>query len=199
MFLAISWTTADEFHSCERSNAWLDETSYAIDTSLIPRGGHRRRKSMEPAKARQSLIPTTVGVSSRRTTIMSPTKEFLNLSSSPAPAGHSSPAPFDIGKVTFAPTPSKPATPVAAISAATTPLPVTPTQDVDELTASLSPTTPYFLHPANLVQKTCPPKQTQQPLFPRQEGKVDEVKKKLELLRRRSLGSVPKVGSPLRF
>ncbi|KAI1854180.1 hypothetical protein JX266_001321 [Neoarthrinium moseri] len=33
---------------CERENEWLDEAQYYIDTSLVPRGGARRRKSMEP-------------------------------------------------------------------------------------------------------------------------------------------------------
>lgn len=35
-------------HSCERENEWLDEAPFYIDTSLVPRGGQRRRKSMEP-------------------------------------------------------------------------------------------------------------------------------------------------------
>jgi hypothetical protein len=34
--------------SCERENQWLSEKEYRVDTSLIPRGGHNRRKSMEP-------------------------------------------------------------------------------------------------------------------------------------------------------
>ncbi|KAI0881512.1 uncharacterized protein GGS22DRAFT_59103 [Annulohypoxylon maeteangense] len=33
---------------CERENEWLDESPYYVDTSLVPRGGHNRRKSMEP-------------------------------------------------------------------------------------------------------------------------------------------------------
>ncbi|KAK7748354.1 hypothetical protein SLS62_008722 [Diatrype stigma] len=33
---------------CERENQWLDEAPYYADTSLIPRGGRNRRKSMEP-------------------------------------------------------------------------------------------------------------------------------------------------------
>ncbi|KAK8103770.1 uncharacterized protein PG998_010803 [Apiospora kogelbergensis] len=33
---------------CERENEWVDEAPYYIDTSLVPRGGQRRRKSMEP-------------------------------------------------------------------------------------------------------------------------------------------------------
>ncbi|KIV94600.1 hypothetical protein PV10_02352 [Exophiala mesophila] len=33
---------------CEREGKWLDEADYAVDTGILPRGGSRRRKSMEP-------------------------------------------------------------------------------------------------------------------------------------------------------
>ncbi|KAK3300144.1 uncharacterized protein B0H64DRAFT_7784 [Chaetomium fimeti] len=33
---------------CERDNKWLEEAPYYIDASFVPRGGARRRKSMEP-------------------------------------------------------------------------------------------------------------------------------------------------------
>ncbi|KAJ2902449.1 putative signal transducer protein [Zalerion maritima] len=41
--VGVSWVL-----DCERENKWLDESPYLIDTSLLPRGGARRRKSMEP-------------------------------------------------------------------------------------------------------------------------------------------------------
>ncbi|KAL2271001.1 hypothetical protein VTJ83DRAFT_372 [Remersonia thermophila] len=41
--VGVSWVL-----DCERENQWLDESPYQIDTSIIPRGGARRRKSMEP-------------------------------------------------------------------------------------------------------------------------------------------------------
>jgi hypothetical protein len=41
--VGVSWVL-----DCERENKWLDETPYLIDTSIVPRGGARRRKSMEP-------------------------------------------------------------------------------------------------------------------------------------------------------
>ncbi|KAI1076162.1 hypothetical protein F5B20DRAFT_556969 [Whalleya microplaca] len=44
---------------CERENEWLDEAPYYIDTSLVPRGGRNRRKSMEP-KALTNLNGTLV-------------------------------------------------------------------------------------------------------------------------------------------
>ncbi|OAP62241.1 hypothetical protein AYL99_04444 [Fonsecaea erecta] len=33
---------------CMREIKWLDESAYAVDASIMPRGGSRRRKSMEP-------------------------------------------------------------------------------------------------------------------------------------------------------
>lgn len=33
---------------CVREGQWLDESAYAVDSSIMPRGGSRRRKSMEP-------------------------------------------------------------------------------------------------------------------------------------------------------
>ena len=64
-----------------------------------------------------------------------------------------------------------------------------------------SPTTPYFLHPTQVTQQTCPPKQSQQPLFPlsgRIEDQPDEsLRQRLMKARRQSLQFVPKVKSPL--
>jgi hypothetical protein len=54
--------------SCERENQWLDEAGYYIDTAVVPRGGARRRKSMEPraiANLNGMLVPSPVGNSSR--------------------------------------------------------------------------------------------------------------------------------------
>lgn len=165
-------------HSCERENKWLEESEYAIDTSLIPRGGHRRRKSMEPralANLNGSLVPSeTPG---KLAFDLSPTKEFLNLSS---------PVREPIAPATLAPQ-----TPKAAMN------------EYDDGTSSWgSPTTPYYLsRGAQLMQQTCPPKQTMQPLFPasgRIEDQPDEaVRQRLLLARRKSLQWAPKVGSPL--
>ncbi|KAI3319636.1 hypothetical protein HD806DRAFT_547896 [Xylariaceae sp. AK1471] len=44
---------------CEKENQWLSEKEYRVDTSLIPRGGHNRRKSMEP-KALANMNGTLV-------------------------------------------------------------------------------------------------------------------------------------------
>ena len=56
-------------YSCERENKWLDETPYAVDTATVPRGGHRRRKSMEP-KALANLNGTLVATTPARNSHM---------------------------------------------------------------------------------------------------------------------------------
>ncbi|AEO53284.1 hypothetical protein MYCTH_2294400 [Thermothelomyces thermophilus ATCC 42464] len=56
--VGVSWVL-----DCERENQWLDESPYYVDTSLVPRGGARRRKSMEPrsiAKLNGMLVPQPV-------------------------------------------------------------------------------------------------------------------------------------------
>ncbi|MCJ1377314.1 hypothetical protein MMC17_000408 [Xylographa soralifera] len=168
---------------CERENRWLDESEYAVDTSIVPRGGHRRRKSMEPrmlANINGSVIP-----SERPASVsfdLSPTREFLNLSS-PVSRCES-----------IAASNSDPQTPKAAEYSY---------EGYDDGTSSWgSPTTPYYLSKgAMLVQQTCPPKRTLQPLFPlsgRIEDQPDEsVRQRLMLARRKSLQWAPKVGSPL--
>ncbi|KAK5195281.1 hypothetical protein LTR99_002480 [Exophiala xenobiotica] len=41
--VGVSWVL-----DCHREQKWLDEAVYAVDTGIMPRGGSRRRKSMEP-------------------------------------------------------------------------------------------------------------------------------------------------------
>ncbi|KAK3904744.1 hypothetical protein C8A05DRAFT_13407 [Staphylotrichum tortipilum] len=56
--VGVSWVL-----DCERENQWLDEVPYYIDTSLVPRGGARRRKSMEPraiSNMNGMLVPSPV-------------------------------------------------------------------------------------------------------------------------------------------
>ena len=65
-----------------------------------------------------------------------------------------------------------------------------------------SPTTPYFLSKGvELIQQTCPPKQTMQGLFP-MSGNIEdepdeETRRRLVTARRKSLQWAPKIGSPL--
>lgn len=65
-----------------------------------------------------------------------------------------------------------------------------------------SPTTPYYLSKgAQLVQQTCPPKQTQESFFPLS-GKIEDqpdetVRQRLLVARRKSLQWASKIQSPL--
>ena len=176
----ITWDHTDDCYSCERENRWLDEADYGVDTALIPRGGHRRRKSMEPrmlTNVNGHLVPAETPP--RAVFEMSPTKEFLNLSSAA----------------------SRRESIIIPPPAVETPEPAEQLFEDGESSWG-SPTTPYFLsRGAQLLQQTCPPKQTQQLLFPVSgeiEDQPDEsTRHKLLLARRKSLQWVPKVGSPL--
>ncbi|KAL8689342.1 MAG: hypothetical protein Q9218_004973 [Villophora microphyllina] len=168
---------------CEREDKWLDEADYAVDTSIIPRGGSRRRKSMEPralANLNGSLILAETPVKAPAADI-SPTKEFLTFDT-PASRRET----FEI------PTLQLPATPAAELPHA-----------VDGgFDSPLSPTTPYYLSKgAQLVQQTCPPKQSQELFFPLT-GKIEDqpdeaMRQRLLMARRKSLQWTSKVQSPL--
>ncbi|EHL01738.1 putative Microcephalin [Glarea lozoyensis 74030] len=148
---------------CERENKWLDEAPYAVDTSNVPRGGHRRRKSMEP-KALANLNGTLVSSSTTpRKSNMSPTKEFLNLET---PYTSKSKRRESIQWVRSPSTSSPNDDELANQTLMLSPVPNTPAY---EPTTSLytenglygedTPTgqTPYFLHTQELVQQTAPP------------------------------------------
>lgn len=191
------------YDSCEKENKWLDEAEYAIDTSTIPRGGARRRKSMEPMSIRNSLFSPTKQFSSG----MSPTKEFLNLGT-PTPRRETVQIPvLDDRRVTFngleeSDVLSTKPTPTKSGAQEVDNEPSTPQQDMASTGAGFdSPTTPYFLNPQQLVQQTCPPKQSQQLFFP-VSGRIDDepsesMRQKLTLARRKSLQWAPRTSSPL--
>lgn len=123
-----------------------------------------------------NLVPAETPA--KQTAEMSPTKEFLTFST-PASRRDS----FEIQ-------PQAPATPIVEVC------------EEGFGDSPLSPTTPYYLSKgAQLVQQTCPPKQSQELLFPlsgRIEDQTDEgVRQRLLIARRKSLQWVPKVSSPL--
>jgi len=134
------------------------------------------------------MEPKTLASSSRRSIN---TEEFLNLEPPTADVGTSK-TTLPSRQVGFAPSPRVPAEEVLSSYA---------TPERSEPVCFESPTTPYFLHPQQLVQQTCPPKQTQQPLFPtagsRGGPSSEDVRQRLLLARRKSLQFVPKIGSPL--
>ncbi|MDI1490991.1 MAG: hypothetical protein OHK93_002196 [Ramalina farinacea] len=183
--------------SCEREDKWLDESLYAIDTSMVPRGGGRRRKSMEPkalASLDGNLFPAENQTPAKA--IMSPTKEFLTFNT---PASRRDTFELNTQEVTpeqaeelSKSSPVGPSTPI-----------VTPAEATFEGDMSgVSPTTPYYLSKgANLVQMTCPPKQKGERLFPVSGNVEDEsdetVRQRLLAARRKSLQYISKTRSPL--
>ena len=184
-------------NSCEREDQWLDEAQYAIDTSLVPRGGSRRRKSMEPralANLGGNLVPAINETPAKAA--MSPTKEFLTFNT---PASRRDSFELDAQQVTpeeaevlSKHVPLAPATPLAAHGDAT----------INTSFTGGSPTTPYYLSKgAELVQRTCPPKQKGEGLFPISGNVEDEpddsVRQKLMAARRKTLQWSTKTKSPL--
>lgn len=185
--------------SCEKENKWLNEADYAIDVSTIPRGGSRRRKSMEP-----KLLASSTFTPAKQPT-MSPTKEFLNLGT-PTPRRETVHLPATADRQTtldLLPPNDSPTqvTPVKQQMAQPTDYD-TPSADFDDGKSSFgSPATPYFLHPQQLVQQTCPPKQSQEVFFP-VSGKIEDqpnenLRKRLLMARRKSLQWAPRLSSPL--
>ncbi|KAL9030056.1 MAG: hypothetical protein Q9180_006950, partial [Flavoplaca navasiana] len=172
---------------CEREDKWLDEAEYAVDTSIVPRGGSRRRKSMEPralANLNGSLIPAETPSKAPPVEI-SPTKEFMTFDT---PVSR---------RETFEILKQIPSTPVADIQTING-----DTADGEDFNSPLSPTTPYYLcRGAQLVQQTCPPKQSQELFFPLS-GRIEDqpdaaVRQRLLMARRKSLQWASKVQSPL--
>ncbi|KAI4175984.1 MAG: hypothetical protein LQ343_001266 [Gyalolechia ehrenbergii] len=169
---------------CEREDKWLDETGYFVDTSIVPRGGSRRRKSMEPralANFNGNLVPAETPAKEASVDV-SPTKEFLTFDT---PTSRRETFEFQV---------QAPATPNAE---------VTPQGELgNDFDSPLSPTTPYYLSKgAKLVQQTCPPKQSQELFFP-VSGKIEDqpneaVRQRLLMARRKSLQWASKIQSPL--
>lgn len=184
---------------CERENQWLDETPYAVDSSIIPRGGAKRRKSMEP-RALSNVNGTLV-----------------RISESPAPSAGGRRSGVNPGavegfrKITPPTHQPMPSTPPQQSSADSYQFPATPGYNFANLDAiGMSPATPGFLgNRSKLVQQSCPPKQSNRGLFPTakpvsiilDEGQDEESRRqrrfRMEAARRKSLVYKPAVASPL--
>lgn len=210
--------------SCERQQAWLPESPYTINTALIPRGGHRRRKSMEPRCIQNlngtlSLLPNSSGTprSVSASYAVSPTKEFLNLPGTPGTGSRSARRKSTLW--VRSPSSDGDANDDAAAGLMLSPVPATPAPEaisayaehvLDNATPGGS-ATPYFLRKEELVQRTCPPKagpggsEGMEGLrFGDMDGDVNgsangsgALMERLFLARRKSLQWAPKVGSPL--
>ncbi|KAJ5675506.1 hypothetical protein N7462_008403 [Penicillium macrosclerotiorum] len=183
---------------CERENKWLDETPYAVDSSIIPRGGAKRRKSMEP-RALSNVNGTLVHVPGPSTP-----------SASGRRCGADRGAVEGFRKITPpTPQPGVPSTPTQQSDRFH--IPATPGYNFANLDAiGMSPATPYFLSNRNkLVQQSCPPKQTNRGLFTttdkpkfslEEDDEVDsrrQQRARMEAARRKSNFYKPPLRSPL--
>jgi hypothetical protein len=191
--------------SCERENEWLDEKPYCIDTSFVPRGGARRRKSMEPkqlANLNGTLVSSpSKGSLSRESmgdlnTPMSRRQSTMWMHTPPSDQEEEDHQGDDDGiewsKILLTPVPKTPAPEAVAHYAAN--LPETPTGEIYEDDYDMSPTKEA------LMMQTCPPKSS---IFVNMgEGilgseKDEQVLMRLMKARRKSLQFAPKIASPL--
>lgn len=194
--------------SCERENEWVDEAPYYIDTSLVPRGGRNRRKSMEPkalanfngtlvtpmktnpGPARECQTVPNNHISRRDSTLWMRTPSDYD-DEEDAPGEHD--WEREIGMLT--PVPKTPA-PEAVARFAMDVTPDTPsTVDYNDLVCDKE----------QLLMRTCPPKQSGgggggyadlgEGLLKRE--KDQSILMRLMAARRKSLQFAPKVASPL--
>ncbi|MCJ1311121.1 hypothetical protein MMC25_004791 [Agyrium rufum] len=198
MCVGVGWVL-----DCEAQNKWLDETEYSVDTSMVPRGGHRRRKSMEPKALINMNGSLSAGhITPARQAQISPTKEFLNFSSSPDVSNM--PSSSLLRPVPETPAVSKignmqddviNAQSLGVIETPNISISMYPDDD-DATTLTSSPeTNHHFGLDERLLQKTCPPKQRFQTLLELEQD--DAVRRRLVAARRKSLQFAPKIRSPL--
>jgi len=189
--VGVSWVL-----DCERENEWLDEAPYYIDTTLIPRGGGRRRKSMEP-KALTNMNGTLVDSNSKSR--KSQGAQTPNTSYNRRQSAVWMHTPSDQGddhqeddiewsQFILTPVPKTPAPEAIAKYAAE--IPETPSVDDDG--SCSSPTK------ESLMMRTCPPKaRDAAPTILDIPDRDDQLMRRLMAARRKSLQFAPKIASPL--
>lgn len=206
--------------SCERRNEWLDEAPYYIDTSLVPRGGARRRKSMEPkALANLNGMLVATAPSKQQPSSSSTARDYCQ--SAPATPANGSSRRRDSSL--WIRTPEDQIDPAIAAhdddddweggASFLTPVPKTPAPDaIARYAAALAEATPTMTATGlsedgeeekreAMMTRTCPPKRTSvyhelgEGILTRE--KDEGVLMRLIAARRKSLQFAPKVGSPL--
>lgn len=171
---------------CERCNEWVDEGPYHVDTSLVPHGRPRRRKTMEPkaiANMNGTLVPGAKPASAPSTPL--PRRASSVWMRTPSDKGDDEDGHWEhdvLTPVPFTPAPEAIARFVQGI---------TDTPDEGEERSSVDE------DGRKLVMMTCPPKKSEvrEKIF---SGERDRsVMERLMAARRKSLQFAPKVGSPL--
>ncbi|KAH8169071.1 hypothetical protein LIA77_11197 [Sarocladium implicatum] len=204
---------------CERENQWLEEGPYYIDRSFVPRGGARRRKSMEP-KTLANMNGTLVNSDNDKTVSASDSQSTPKTPSNRRQSSLWMHTPSDQGEdsiddddyewskfLTLTPVPKTPAPEtVARYAADLTSTPgadseySSPTEE-DILMRTCPPKSGKFKNLGDDLLGTCPPKKSSTyedigvGILVR--NKDEHVRMRLMAAKRKSLQFAPKIGSPL--
>ncbi|KAI1375381.1 hypothetical protein F4677DRAFT_422671 [Hypoxylon crocopeplum] len=196
--VGVSWVL-----DCERENEWLDEAPYYIDTSLVPRGGRNRRKSMEP-KALANLNGTLVTPMKNNSGAPRECQTVPNNHMSRRDSTAWMRTPSDIDEDEDAPGEHDWDREISML----TPVPKTPAPEtVAKFAMDVTPDTPSTVNygensfeKEQLLMRTCPPKKSVYADLGegmlRQE-KDQGILMRLMAARRKSLQFAPKIASPL--
>ncbi|KAL6801181.1 hypothetical protein GGI42DRAFT_325855 [Trichoderma sp. SZMC 28013] len=196
--VGVSWVL-----DCERDNLWLDESPYNIDTSSVPRGGARRRKSMEPrsisnqngsavdgsSKSRRESAPAA----SPKTPNRRQSSIWIHTPSDGDEEEQKEEEDIEWSNLILTPVPKTPAPETIMNFAMETPSNLDDEEDNDDENAA-------SLRREELLTRTCPPRAQK---FVELGGGIlsktqdDHVLQRLMAARRKSLQFAPKVGSPL--
>ncbi|PTB55464.1 hypothetical protein M431DRAFT_84057 [Trichoderma harzianum CBS 226.95] len=196
--VGVSWVL-----DCERDNQWLDESPYNIDTSSVPRGGARRRKSMEPksisnqngsavdgsSKGRRESAPAA----SPKTPNRRQSSIWIHTPSDGDEEEQKEEEDIEWSNLILTPVPKTPAPETIMNYAMETPSNLDDEEDNDDENAA-------SLRREELLTRTCPPRAQK---FVELGGGIlsktqdDHVLQRLMAARRKSLQFAPKVGSPL--
>ncbi|GAW11355.1 hypothetical protein ANO14919_006990 [Xylariales sp. No.14919] len=199
--VGVSWVL-----DCEKENRWLNEKDYRVDTTLVPRGGHNRRKSMEPK-----------AVANMNGTLVTPMKVNSGLSREPQTVPNNYMSRRDSTVWMRSPSendededaPSEPSEMDWESTSAPilTPIPKTPAPEmVAKFAMDITPGTPtasFDMTPSKnqLLMQTCPPKPSSFANIGESFVNRDQdqnVMMRLMAARRKSMQFAPKVASPLK-
>ncbi|KAJ3474580.1 hypothetical protein NLG97_g9781 [Lecanicillium saksenae] len=185
--VGVSWVL-----DCEKENEWLDEAPYLIDTSFVPRGGARRRKSMEP-KALANNNGTLVSTPAKQTSSYNRRQSGIWVQTPPEQTeGEQQGDDIEWSEFILTPVPKTPAP--EAISKYATEEPETPSQSDDSH---------MTLSREEMLMRTCPPKASGSSAYGQlgdgvlSPHKDEKVLMRLMAARRKSLQFAPKIASPL--
>lgn len=206
---------------CERCSEWVAEAPYEIDTSLVPRGGHRRRKSMEP-RALQNLNGNLV---EPKQPAVTPRSVSYAGASTPSKTPGTTKSRKSVGGFDRRRSTQWIRSPVSEASSNSgngdshspsdetmilSPLPRTPAAEAvaeyaEHILDGEGEPTPYQIKNQSLVQRTMPVKrfndeedQSGGLISGQNENERGFLMQRLLLARRKSLQWAPKVGSPLK-